>query len=142
MTAALVPLVFVALNVVYGATAWPAGALSDRLGTVGLMRLSILSLAMAHLALALATGVAPLFAGVALWGLHMGLSQGLLAAAVARAAPEGLRGTAFGVFNLVGGIATVLANALAGALWAGFGAPATFAVAGAGALLALVLVRR
>jgi len=142
LAAALVPLVFVALNAVYGATAWPVGVLSDRIGAGGLMRLSILTLAAAHLALAVATGVIPLFVGVVLWGLHMGLSQGLLAAAVARCAPAGLRGTAFGVFNLTGGLATLAANALAGAIWAGFGAPATFVIGAIAALLALLLAPR
>ena len=75
--------------------------------------------------------------GAALWGLHMGLTQGLLATMVADVAPEELRGTAFGVFNLVSGVAMLVASALAGALWDAFGAAATFE---AGALLATATV--
>ncbi|MEZ5887255.1 MAG: MFS transporter [Paracoccaceae bacterium] len=136
------PAIFVVLNLVYGATAWPVGILSDRIGASGLLRLSILTLAAAHGLFALGGGLVAVFLGVALWGLHMGLSQGLLAALVARSAPAELRGTAFGLFNLVGGFATLLANAMAGAFWVEAGPVATFAVAGAGALLALLLAPR
>ena len=137
--AAWAPAVFVVLNMVYAAVAWPVGALSDRIGRAGLFRLSILVLAAAHGILALPAGVPAVFAGIALWGLHMGLSQGLLSAAVARTAPEGGRGTAFGIFNLALGLATLGANALAGALWVVGGPGLAFAVAGGAALGALAL---
>jgi len=83
--------------------------------------------------------------GVVLWGLHMGFTQGLLATLIADTAPPELRGTAYGVFNLIGGLAALVASVLAGALWDGFGPQATF-LTGAGftavALLGLALVRR
>ena len=92
----------------------------------------------ADLVIALFDGLTGLAVGVVLWGLHMGMTQGLLAALVADAAPAELRGTAFGVFNLVGGVALLVASVLAGALWDAFGARATF-LAGAG-LAGLALV--
>ena len=55
--------------------------------------------------------------GVALWGVHMGITQGLLATMVADTAPADLRGTAYGIFNLVSGIAMLAASAVAGLLW-------------------------
>ena len=142
LAVALAPVVLVVMNVVYAATAWPVGILSDRIGRRGLLLLSLVVLALSHGVLALSAGVGAALAGVALWGLHMGLSQGLLSAAVADAVPAALRGTGFGVFNLVGGVAVLLANTVAGGLWAFAGAPATFAAGAAAALLALLLALR
>ncbi len=142
LAVALAPVVLVVMNVVYAATAWPVGILSDRVGRRGLLLLSLVVLAVSHGVLALSSGVGAALAGVALWGLHMGLSQGLLSAAVADSVPASLRGTGFGVFNLVGGLAVLLANTVAGGLWAFAGAPATFGVGAAAALLALILALR
>ncbi len=131
----LVPLVLVAMNVVYAAASTPAGTLSDRLGRRGLLAAGMLVLALADLVLAAAPGLPGLFVGAGLWGLHMALSQGLLAALVANSAPPALRGTAFGVFNLATGVVLLAASLLAGALWQSVGPAATF---GAGAGLALL----
>ncbi|MDW4548223.1 MFS transporter [Defluviimonas sp. D31] len=136
------PAVFVLMNLIYAVVAWPAGALSDRVGQGGLLRLSILTLVAAHLIFAATGGLAAAFLGIALWGLHMGLSQGLLSAAIARAAPAELRGTAFGAFNLMGGIATLGANVLAGGLWTLSGPGDTFAAAAAAAFAALLIAPR
>lgn len=144
LTLAFAPMVLVAMNVVYAASAWPVGVLSDRIGKRGLLRLGFGVLVLGHLVLAFAPGLWAVMVGVALWGLHMGLTQGLLAAEVANAAPESLRGTAFGVFNLLTGLTLLVANALAGALWVGLGPEATFlagAVAAALGLCGMVLRR-
>lgn len=132
----LVPLVMVCMNVVYAAASTPAGALSDRLGRRVLLAAGMLALAGADLVLAAVPGLTGLFVGAALWGLHMALSQGLLAALVADTAPGPLRGTAFGLFNLVTGLSLLLASVLAGALWQAAGPPATFAVSGVFAAIA------
>jgi MFS family permease len=141
---ALVPAVMVVMNVVYAAAAWPAGALSDAIGRFGVLAAGFALLIVADLALAFAGGIALVGVGVALWGLHMGLTQGLLAALVADTAPATLRGTAFGMFNLVTGLAMLAASILAGALWDVVGPRGTF-LAGAGftaiALAALALVQ-
>jgi MFS family permease len=140
-----VPLVLVVMNVVYALAAYPAGALSDRIGRFGLLAAGLVVLIIADLVLAWAPGLPAIALGVVLWGLHMALTQGLLAALVADSAPADLRGTAFGVFNLVSGVALLVASVLAGALWDSIGAPATF-VAGAGlataTLIGLVGLRR
>jgi MFS family permease len=135
---ALVPVVLVIMNVVYAVSAWPAGALSDRLGRYNLLAGGFALLVVADLALAFANGITMLGTGVALWGLHMGLTQGLLASLVADHAPEPLRGTAFGMFNLVTGIATLLASVIAGALWDAIGPSGTFLAGAAFTALALV----
>ncbi|WP_374673877.1 MFS transporter [Ideonella sp.] len=147
VAATWVPLVMVAMNVVYAATAYPVGRLADRIGhggQGGLLLAGLGVLVVADLVLAAATGWAALLAGVALWGVHMGMTQGLLAARVADEAPEHLRGTAFGLFHLASGLAMLAASVVAGALWQGAGAPATF-LAGAGfatlAALGLVITR-
>src|SRR5665811_2464910 len=133
------------MNIVYTLSAWPAGALSDRLGRYGLLTAGFALLILADLVLALGGSVITVMIGVALWGLHMGLTQGLLAALVADTAPAELRGTAFGVFNLVSGVAMLAASVVAGALWDVAGPSGTF-LAGAAftgvALAALPLVRR
>jgi MFS family permease len=143
--AALVPLVMVAMNLVYAGSAYPFGKLADTMDHARLLGFGLLALMAADAVLATATGWPALLAGVALWGLHMGMTQGLLAAMVADTAPDDLRGTAFGVFNLVAGLAMLAASAVAGALWQWLGAPATFAAGAALAALTLValpLVRR
>ncbi len=143
--AAWVPLVMVAMNVAYAASAYPFGLLADRIDRRRLLGAGLAVLVAADLVLATATGWPVLLAGVALWGVHMGMTQGLLAAMVADAAPAELRGTAFGLFNLASGVAMLLASAIAGALWQLAGPAATF-VAGAAfaaaALLALVALHR
>jgi MFS family permease len=136
-----VPFVLVVMNGVYAASAYPAGRLSDRIDRRRVLAAAAAALLVADVILARAAGTAALMAGVALWGLHMGLSQGLLAALVADAAPSERRGTAFGLFNLVSGGVLLVASVVAGGLWDRIGAPATF-YAGAGfaavALLGLI----
>ena len=140
---ALAPLVLVAMNIVYAAAAYPAGALSDRRNRMSVLAAGLVLLILADAALA-AGGVAGVAAGVGLWGLHMGFTQGLLTTLVADVAAPELRGTAFGVFNLLSGLATLVASVGAGALWDAYGAPAVF-LAGAGfaglALIGLAFVR-
>jgi MFS family permease len=136
----LVPMVLVVMNVVYAAIAYPAGAAADRISSRSLLLAGLATLIVADLVLAAAASSAAALAGAALWGVHMGLTQGLLAKLVADSAPARLLGTAFGVFNLVGGGATLLASVIAGALWSAYGAQAAFfAGAGFAALAALGL---
>lgn len=139
LKAAYLPMVLVVLNLVYALTAWPVGVLSDRIGRRGLLVLSLAVLLAALATLALAGTLAVVWAGIALWGLHMGLSQGLLSAAVASVAPTGMRGTAFGLFHLTGGLATLAANLAAGALWTASGPGLTFGIAALATALAFAL---
>ncbi len=133
---AFVPVIMIVMNLTYATAAYPAGAASDRMGPRGLLLAGMFALVVADLALALAVAPWQAYAGAALWGLHMALTQGLLAALVADAAPAALRGTAFGVFNLMTGIAVLLASVIAGLLWSTFGAAGTFLAGAAFALLA------
>jgi len=123
---ALIPLVMVAMNLVYAASAYPFGKLSDRMSHKTLLALGLAVLIAADLVLAANDRWATVLAGVALWGIHMGMTQGLLATMVADTAPPDLRGTAFGFFNLVSGIAMLIASAVAGLLWDQMGASSTF----------------
>ncbi len=134
---AWIPLVLVLMNVVYALAAYPFGRLADRFDRGLLLAAGFAMLVLADLVLALPGGLPGLAAGVLLWGLHMGMTQGLLAALVADAAPDSLRGTAFGVFNLVCGLALLLASVLAGGLWQRLGPQATFLGGAAFAALAL-----
>lgn len=140
---ALVPLVMVAMNVVYSVSAYPFGKLSDRMCHKTLLALGLVVLIAADLVLAKDDHWTTVLIGVALWGIHMGMTQGLLATMVASTAPADLRGTAFGFFNLVSGIAMLIASAVAGLLWDQLGASFTF-YAGAGfcAVALLGLLRR
>lgn len=128
---AAVPLVMVAMNLVYAASAYPFGKLSDRMNHKVLLGLGLIVLFAADLVLASADHWIAVLIGVVLWGVHMGMTQGLLAAMVAHTAPAHLRGTAFGFFNLVSGIAMLIASVVAGILWDQLGAAFTF-YAGAG----------
>jgi MFS family permease len=133
MALALIPLVLVTMNVFYAAAAYPFGRLADQASRPALLVLGIALLVAADLVLAMAGDVALVIAGAALWGLHMGATQGLLSALIADAVPADLRGTAFGLYSLVTGLALLLASAAAGALWSLSGPTATFA---AGAMFA------
>jgi len=126
LRAGLVPVVLVVMNVAYSLTSYPAGLFSDRLGRRGLMALGLAALIGSDLLLAAANTLWLTLAGTALWGVHMGLTQGLLSAMIADSAPEGTRATAFGIFGLVGGVALFAASLLAGWLWQHHGAPAAF----------------
>ncbi|HEI8503273.1 TPA: MFS transporter [Serratia marcescens] len=132
---ALIPLVMVAMNLVYACSAYPFGKLSDRMSHEGLLKAGLLVLIAADLVLALSDHWGGVLFGVALWGVHMGMTQGLLAAMVAHTAPAHLRGTAFGMFNLISGVALLLASLGAGTLWELFGSASTFY---AGALICVV----
>ena len=130
-----VPAILVVMNVVYAASAYPFGALSDKINRKGLLAGGIALLIAADVTLALASNAWIVCAGAALWGLHMGATQGIITAIVADTAPEDLRGTAFGLFNLVTGVAVLAASVIAGGLWTLFGPAMTFY---AGALFSAV----
>jgi len=132
---AFVPLVMVAMSAVFALTAYPFGRLADRMPARPLLVAGLLVLVLADVVLAMATGWGVMLLGVGLWGLHMGMTQGLLAAMVANTAPEALRGSAFGVLGMATGVAILMASVLAGVLWEWVGSRWTFT---AGALFALV----
>ena len=134
------PLVLLGMSLVYTLAAYPLGKLSDTVGHGKLLAAGLALLIGADLALAQGTQWGWLVAGIALWGLHMGMTQGLLARMVADTAPAELRGTAFGVFNLASGVALFIASAAAGAVWERFGATQTFLVGAAFGALALLLL--
>jgi MFS family permease len=136
---ALVPLVMVAMNLVYSGLAYPFGRLSDQMSHRTLLAWGLVVLIGADLVLASSGHWTTVLAGVALWGVHMAITQGLLATMVAATAPADLRGTAFGFFNLVSGLAMLLASALAGLLWDQLGASFTFYAGAAFCIIALVL---
>ena len=123
---ALVPLVMVAMNVIYAASAYPFGKLSDSMSHTKLLALGLAVLIAADLVLATDDHWTTVLLGVALWGVHMGITQGLLARMVADVTPADLRGTAYGFFNLMSGLAMLIASVLAGLLWDSFGAAFTF----------------
>lgn len=135
---ALVPLVMVAMNVVYAFSAYPFGKLSDRMNHKTLLTLGLVVLIAADLVLAASDHWSFVLAGVALWGIHMGMTQGLLATMVADTAPADLRGTAYGFFNLVSGLAMLVASVLAGLLWDQLGASFTFYAGAVFCAIALV----
>jgi MFS family permease len=126
LPASQVPITLVIMNLVYALSSYPAGWAADRIDRRALLIVGTAVLIIADLFLATAAGVGFVLAGAAIWGLHMGFTQGLLAALVADNAPRHLRGTAFGVFNLVTGALMLAASGLAGFLWSRYGAYATF----------------
>ncbi|KUY89073.1 MULTISPECIES: MFS transporter [unclassified Burkholderia] len=141
LDAAWIPAVMVAMSVTYSLSAWPVGIVSDRLDRRVLLAAGMVLLIVADLLLGIGTSTLSMFAGVAVWGLHMGFTQGILAAMVSETSPATLRGTAFGVFNLVSGICMLLASTIAGALWTHFGASTTFLAGAALVVVPLCLCR-
>lgn len=144
LSARYIPLILVVMSLAYALTSYPVGVLSDKVGRRGLLMLGLGALLAADVVLGFATSLGPVFLGVVLWGLHMGLTQGVLSALVADTAPSNLRGTAFGIFSLVSGVVLLVASVLAGFLWDVAGSQATFmagAIFTALALLLMPLVR-
>ena len=135
---AWVPLVMVAMNVVYALSAYPFGRLSDRVSHTTLLAGGLVVLLLADLVLAYDNHWVSVLLGVALWGVHMGMTQGLLATMVADTAPADLRGTAYGFFNLVSGLAMLVASVLAGWLWDQWGAASTFLAGAAFCMVTLL----
>ena len=133
------PLVLVLMNVVFAVSAYPMGRLADRVNPMVLLAAGLAVLVAADVALALSSSLLVTAVGVALWGLHMGMTQGVMAAMVAASAPAHLRGTAFGLFYLVSGIAMLAASVIAGFLWDRYGAATTFYAGAAFALAAFLL---
>ncbi|MDU6389358.1 MULTISPECIES: MFS transporter [unclassified Pantoea] len=138
---ALIPLVMVAMNVVFSLTAYPFGRLSDSMSHRRLLQAGLVVLILADVVLALSHSWAGIIAGVALWGVHMGMTQGLLNAMIARTAPADLRGTAFGFFSLLSGVGVLLASLGAGLLWELWGSASTFFAGAAICVFTLLLTR-
>ncbi len=138
MALAWIPLVMVLMSVVYALISYPAGLLADRGRQGALLSGGLVALIVADVVLAYAGSVDAVLIGTAVWGVHMGLTQGVLAALVAQTAPSDLRGTAFGLFNLVSGIALLVASALAGWLWSLYGPKLTFLAGAAFTVLSLL----
>ncbi len=133
---AYVPMIMIVMNIFYSIFSYPAGAAADRLSARILLVFGLAILVVADVVLAMAVSPWITFAGAAFWGLHMAFTQGLLSKLVADNAPADLRGTAFGMFNLVSGVALFLASFIAGSLWTAFGASATFIAGASFAILA------
>lgn len=144
LTLALAPMVLVVMNIVYSASAFPVGRFSDGRNRLHLIAAGLVVLIAGDMVIAASNSLWALAAGVILWGLHMGFTQGLLSALIADTAPEQLRGTAFGLFNLISGLMMLAASVIAGLLWQLYGSSFTF-YAGAGfaalALLGLIIMR-
>jgi MFS family permease len=138
LTPALTPLALVAMNLAYLLSAYPVGKLSDRMPKQYLLMVGCGILAVANGVLALASNPVLLIVGALLWGLHMGLTEGVFAAMVANSAPQDLRGSAFGIFNLLRGLVLLAASVIAGLLWDQVGPQATFGFASVLALLTVV----
>ena len=142
---ALVPAVMVVMNIVYAFAAYPAGILSDSINRKTLLLIGVTFLLAADIAIGFSNSLWTLALGVSLWGLHMGFTQGLLATMVTDTTPQELRGTAYGVYNLVCGIAMLLSSVIAGVLWDKYGSSVTFftgAAFTAMALIGLLILRR
>ncbi|MHB8884217.1 MAG: MFS transporter [Methylovirgula sp.] len=140
LSEALSPLVMLVMSIVFAMVAWPAGALSDRYGRYRILAVGIAVFIIANLLLGFVPNVAATLIGGGLWGLQMGLTQGLMASLVADTAPSSLRGTGFGIFSFLTGLTTFFASLTAGALWAAFGPAATFGTGAGLALLTLVVM--
>ena len=140
LAVALTPLVLIGMNVVYAIAAYPFGKLSDTMSHTRLLAWGLAVLIAADCALAYSNHWVSMSAGIVLWGLHLGMTQGLLATMVADTAPPDLRGTAYGFFNLVSGVAMLLASGAAGLIWDRLGASFTFIAGAVVCALALIMI--
>ncbi len=140
LSVALIPFVLIIMNIVYSLSSYPAGALSDRINRWGVLAVGFVLLAFADLVLGFSTSISGVLIGTALWGLHMGITQGVFSALIADTSTPERRGTAFGIYNLSVGIATIIASVTAGLIWDAYGAPATFFTGAAITMVAIVIV--
>jgi len=140
LSEALSPLTLALFNLAYVALAYPAGALSDRISPKAILIAGIAVLIGGNLVLAWTTGYAGLIVGVALWGAHMALTQGIFSRMIADSAPDHLRATSFGAFWFVTGIASLLASLGAGMLWDRDGSSATFIASAGAAAVAMAML--
>jgi len=140
LAANLTPAIFIVMNMAYAVSAYPIGKLSDKLGKLQLLAIGIFIIIIADLLLALGNNLYFIFAGAALWGLHMGMTQGLLSALIADTSPESLRGTAFGIFHLLTGVALLISSMTAGWLWSAYSPSMTFFVGAIFAITSLLLL--
>ncbi len=140
LTTPYIPLVLTVMSLAYAVTSYPVGILSDSMGRRGFLVAGLLLLIAADVVLGFTSSVTAMFAGVVLWGLHMGFTQGILSTLVADAAPANLRGTAFGVFSFVSGSTALAASVLAGWLWSVFGSSATFTAGAAFAAITMLML--
>ena len=138
MALSLIPAVLVLMNITYSASSYPVGRLADRMSRHNLLLMGIIFLIAADIVLATAGSVWQVAAGAAVWGLHMGTTQGLLSAIVADAVPADLRGTAFGLYSLTTGAAMLAASVIAGLLWTAVGPAAAFTAGAAFAVLSIM----
>jgi MFS family permease len=138
LSIALVPIVLVLMSLAYSLSAYPIGILSDRMNKLTILILGLVLLVVADVVRAFANSIIAVGVGVIIWGLHMGFTQGLLSTLVAEVAPAELRGTAFGMFNLVCGLALLAASVFAGALWDVAGPAGTFLAGAAFAALTVL----
>lgn len=133
-----VPLVLVAMNIVYSATAYPAGVISDRADRATVLRIGVVLLIAADVVLGFSTSIWTLVVGVSLWGLHLAFTQGQLSAMIADVTTHELRGSAYGVFNLISGLMMLVASVVAGVVWDAFGSSATLFIGAFFAILPLL----
>jgi MFS family permease len=138
--AALIPTFLMLMSAVYGLTAYPCGVLADNGNRRRQLAVGAVILLSCHVVLATADTIWMSAVGACLWGLQMGVIQGLLAASVADAAPDHLRGTAFGIYYLVDGVVSLLASSGAGVIWALGGSAPTFSVGAALAAAVLLML--
>lgn len=140
ISAAMVPLVMVLMNAVFAFSSYPFGKAADRIHPIWLLTLGIVFLFASQVTLALASSPVWVLAAVVLWGLHLGATQGIFSVFIAKLAPEDLRGTAFGLYNLVSGGALLIAGIGAGALWDTLGASASFWAGACFAVISLLFM--
>jgi MFS family permease len=135
-----VPLAFVVMNFTYGISAYPIGILSDRIGRYGLLIASFLVFALVYLGFAFAQFPWQVWMLLGCYGIYLGMSQGVLLAIVADQVPAESRGTAFGMINLLIGMALLPASLMAGILWQQVSPQATFLLGSGFALAAALLL--
>lgn len=135
-----IPLVLTVMSLAYALTSYPVGILSDSMGRRGFLVVGLVLLIAADIVLGFTSSITAMFAGIILWGLHMGFTQGILSTLVADAAPADLRGTAFGAFSFVSGVVALAASVLAGWLWSALGSSATFYAGACFAALTILML--
>ncbi len=139
---AWIPMAVVLMNITFSLSSYPFGKLADKLNPMKLLALGMVLLALANLLFAYAENYRILAAGIVLFGMHLGATQGIFSTIISEIAPSEVRATAFGIFNFFSGLALLASGLVAGSLWEYMGAQYCFGGGVVFALITLSLIPR
>jgi MFS family permease len=135
----MIPVVYLLFNLVYSISAIPAGIAADKFGRKKVILVGFVLFAVLYYGFAIAADTKTIWILFSLYGLFMGLTEGIQKAFLTTIIPIDFKATAFGVYNTVVGFAMFPASFIGGWLWDTISPSATFYFGAATAALSTLL---